>query len=69
MPPQFALTGHEEYYGSFRAHPEAAEGFVKVIRGEIVPQIKKEAYSALINLTSDPIIAEALVCSITLLAL
>lgn len=57
----FALTGHDEYMGSFRAHPEAAEGFAKVIRGEIVPPIKHDAYSALINLSADHVIAETLV--------
>lgn len=42
---------------------DASEAFVKVVRGEIVPQIKQDAYSALINLSGDPFTAEALVCA------
>jgi hypothetical protein len=58
---QFALTGHDEYIPLFRSNIDAPEAFVKVVRGEIIPQIKQDAYSALINLSSDPFIAETLV--------
>lgn len=60
-PSQFSLTGSRDYLPTFRGDSKPVEAFVTVIRGEIVPNIKKDAYNALINLSSDPIVAEALV--------
>lgn len=58
---QFSLTGSRDYLTVFRGNSKPVEAFVTVIRGEIIPNIKKDAYNALINLSSDAIVAEALV--------
>eukprot|EP00124_Ichthyophonus_hoferi_P004906 Ihof_evm4s607 gene=Ihof_evmTU4s607 len=56
----FALTGTEDYMPFFRSHHDAVDSFTNVVRLDPVVPIKRDAFSALVNLLADNVIADAL---------
>eukprot|EP01134_Creolimax_fragrantissima_P001516 CFRG1516T1 len=59
----FAMTGSPEYMDFFRSSEETLRGFFAIINMDPVNAIRREALSAIVNLSADAIVADRMVVS------